>query len=84
MLKEINAKLGERKETRLSDCFERTEYLEGMSNPEFLPPKKSRRNWPIIVLAVIVGLWFIGNLSSEFGILNKVALVALHSFFITL
>jgi hypothetical protein len=42
-----------------------------MTNPEFLPPKKSRRNWPIIVLAVIVGLWFIGNLSSEDAPVNS-------------
>lgn len=36
-----------------------------MSNPEFLPPKKSRLNWPVIILIIIVGLWFVGNLSSE-------------------
>lgn len=46
-------------------------YPEGMSNPQFLPPDRSRLNWPVIVLVAIIGIWFIGNIGGQDPVENS-------------
>jgi len=46
-------------------------YPYRMNEPHFLPPERSRLNWPVIVLVAIIGIWLIGNIGGQDRVENS-------------